>query len=124
MRNLLRATIVTGVLLASGPARADDWSLRCRYEGGLEAFARYDAGGPAYEIYVSTSGSSDLGRGLRMPMNNLMTPDEIVFFTQGDSDVQVIFRVNKEDLKTTIEIGSQVSWDYQKFSGTCEAIDS
>ena len=110
--------------LFSAPASADDWTLRCDYRGGLQVYVNYLSGDPSYNIYVATSGDSDLGRGQRFAMNNLMTPDETVMFTQTDGDVQIIFRVSNDSLDSQIEIGSQVSWDYRFISGRCEVANS
>ena len=107
------------VLAFASPASADDWTLKCDYKGGLKIFASYKAGDPSYEIYVSSSGDSDLGRDQRFSMNELLSPDETILFTQKDGPVQILFRVVRETLATTIEIGSQASWDYKKTVGVC-----
>lgn len=120
----LAGLFFAGAAFASAsPALADDWRLQCGFDGGLEAFVSYDAGGPAYELYVSTSGSSDLGRGQRLALNNLLSPAETILFTREDGPLQILLRIHREELTAAIEIGSQVGWDYQSFAGRCTVIE-
>lgn len=120
---MLKPILLISALSFSSPALADDWTLNCKYEGGLEIILNYVAGDPSYNLYVASSGDSDLGRGQRYELNHLMSPDETILFTRKDGDVQILFRVLREELESVLEVGSQVSWDYRKLEGTCSVLE-
>ena len=105
-------------------ARADDWQSLCSFESAdLSLIVNYHAGDPSYDILVTLSGKSELGRGRKIPMNVLQTEKDTVLFSKWDEDLQVVLRVDKDDTaNATIEIGNGVSWDYRSFRGSCKSL--
>ena len=106
------------------PAQADDWQSVCSFDAAdLSLIVNYHAGDPSYDILVTLSGKTELGRGRKIPMNVLQTEKDTVLFSKWDEDMQVVLRVAKDDTAiATIEIGNGVSWDYQSFRGSCKSL--
>ena len=109
------------IAIWSAPAEADDWQLVCTFDDAqFAAIVNYKAGDPSYDLTITLSGKSELGRGQRIELHPIYTPDELVFVGSGIADLSLVLRINPKALTAGIEIGSGVSWDYKHFSGKCK----
>ncbi len=111
-------------LTTATPALADDWSLTCVFNGGIQTLIQYDAGWPRYSVAV-TNGGKDLPPTKALPAGRISTPDGLLLFVNRQEEEtnqrSIFIRLNSETMAATLEAGSG-GFDYLAAKGTCRAL--
>ena len=105
-------------------ALADDWSLSCHYPAaGLTLLAAYDADGPTYSLTVQKPGKVEIPR-TKQDAFVITGQNDLFLFTHNaePNALQLLWRINKVPMTSTLEIGSAVSWDRQSLKGQCRQL--
>lgn len=115
--------ILLGVLLAS-PAKADDWSLKCEYEEGVVLRIKYSAGDPSHSVGVLSNGGSMLALTPQVPAARMTAPDRYTFIVDRErtgraNEHSLLIRLHTDTMRSSLEGGNGVSWDYISLSGKC-----
>lgn len=124
MRNRLKALALLGGFLICSPARADDWTLLCQFDGGVETLIQYDAGWPRFSVAVTRGGKEMLVH-KALPAGRISTESELLLFVNRDTEPKqernLFIRLNKETMKARLEAGSG-GFDYLAFGGVCREV--
>jgi len=126
MQRLARLACVMPIFLAATPAFADDWTLSCSYpQQNLELLAHYNAGDPSYSLTVRRAGSVEIPVRVQQDANIIMSRDELILFTHNTEPnaLQLLWRLDTEQMTSNLEIGSGVSWTRASLEGRCRQIE-
>lgn len=118
--------LLAGVLIGflGAPAKADDWSLKCEYEEGVILRIQYTAGDPSHSVAVISKGTSALAVTPEVPAARMTAPDLYTFIVDRErtgraNEHSLLIRLHTDTMKSTLEGGNGVSWDYISLSGEC-----
>lgn len=123
MVRYLHISLLAVCLLASR-ASAHDWSLKCSYEEGVTLRIKYNAGVPSHSVAVVAKGTSTLALTRELSAARLTAPDAYTFIvdrerTGAPNEHSLLIRLRTDTMKSTLEGGNGVSWDFVSLSGHC-----